>query len=175
MKLFKSILLLFLSILLISCDSGYEIKNNFYSQLEQCFYDFQKSRNIQELSFEKLTNFDWDSMAVAQGDESIGLPSNIITNKLGFECKPISTEQSRIYFIKNGRPVKIVNLQTTYHKPAIEFEPCNYDSTSEILIYSKNDSRFYVMSNSDTYEEGTIFLSPICNDIPNWMIEKTKK
>lgn len=166
MKLFKSILFLLLSIALLGCDSGKEIKNDFYSQLEKSFYNFQKSQKLQEISFEKLTNFDWDTMAVAQGDESIGLPGNIISNALGFECSPIPTEQSRIYFIKNSRPIKIVNLQTRYHRPAIEFVPCKKDSTKEIQIYTKYDSRFYVMSNTDIFEEGTIYLSPICNGIP---------
>jgi hypothetical protein len=177
MNNYRLFLILLLLMNLISCRSGTEIKNNFYAQLEKCFNDFHISYKIQEISFEKLADFDWDYMALAQSNDSVYVSGDELTASLGFECSSIPLEQSRIYFIKNGRPVKIVDLQTGYHEPAIRFKPCEKDKDLKtgIITYPKNISRFYVMSNSDEFTDGTIFLSPVCDDIPQWMTNKIKE
>lgn len=168
--------------ILSGCDS---FEKRFYEKIEQGQINAIKNGS-DTFDLAKITNFEWDSVILIHGNESVPYIKEeieeIINNrtseihwedrrlkgkedpKLIYKTKDLQINRDRFYFLTPDKKMieKEIKSGIHQHRPAFDLKNCLADSTNERYWLSKKECKFILKSNSRIAGQGTVFLYPNC-------------
>lgn len=169
-------------IIINGCD---RFENRFYTKIDQGQINAIKNgSDTFDLSI--ITEFEWDSVLLIRGNESVPYLKEEIEEILNNRSKTVhlgdnhflnpssinntytttdlQTNRDRFYFLTLDKKIieKEINSGIHKHKPAFDIISCFADSIQERYWLSKNECKFILKSNSLTAKQGTVFLYPDC-------------
>lgn len=134
------------------------------------------------LDLATITDFEWDSVALIRGDDSVPIsvdeiekmlnrhsggvdsedrqPSSKADSKLKFKTSDLPTYMDRFYFLTPDK--RIIEKEIEWTQTPFDLNYCLTDSLEERFWLSKKESRFIVKYNSTTIDRGTVLLFPDC-------------
>ena len=147
---------------LLSCDS---FEKNFYNGIEQGQMRAIKNNLADTFDLVSTTPFQWDSVLVIMGNESVPVSAEEIETVLKRKTVDLSTFKDRFYFLQHDKTIITKEIESGIHshKPAYDIELCLLDSTQHRSWLARQECKFKLMSNSRTIGDGTVFLFPPCN------------
>ena len=157
----KIVTLLFSLTVLSSCDS---FEKDFYNAIDQGQIRTIKKGSADTFDLAAITPFQWDSVLVITGNESVPVFSEEIETELHRETTDLPTFKDRFYFLQHDNTIitKEIASGIHSHKPAYDIELCLTDSTEPRSWLARQECKFKLMSNSKTIGDGTVFLFPPC-------------
>jgi hypothetical protein len=133
----------------------------------------------------EITNFEWDSMILIRGNESVPIfkeqieeeinnhisdidweerrDNNKVDPKLYFKTSDLAVNRDRFYFMTPNRKLieKEIKSGIYCHKPEFDVNYCLIDSVKERYWLTKGECKFIVKTNG-TKGNGMVFLFPKC-------------
>ena len=148
--------------ILSSCDS---FENDFYNRIDQGQIKVIKNNAADTFDLSVITPFDWDSVLIVNGNESVPITAEEIEPELKRQTTDLPTFKDRFYFLQHDKTIIIKEIESGIysHKPAYDIELCLIDATRHRSWLSRQECKFKLLSNSKTNGEGTVFLFPPCN------------
>jgi len=171
--------------ILTGCDN---FEKRFYEKLEQGQINAIKN-GLDTFDLASVTDFDWDSVILIRGNESVPYfkeeIEEILNNrtseihwedrrfkeiddpKLIYKTTDLPTNRDRFYFLTPDKKMVEKEIKSGIHKhrPAFDFNYCLTDSINIRYWLSKQECKFILKSNSVNAGQGTVFLYPACKTI----------
>ena len=147
--------------ILSGCDS---FEKDFYNRIDHGQFKVIKNNCADTFDLSDITLFEWDSVLIVNGNESVPVTAEEIQFELRRNTTDLPTFKDRFYFLQHDKKIIIKETESGVysHKPAYDIELCLVDSTQHRSWLSRQECKFKLMSNSKTIGEGTIFLFPRC-------------
>ena len=131
----------------------------------------QKKPVVFDLS--SITDFDWDSVLIVHGNESVPVFAEEIEAELKRKTTDLPTYKDRFYFLQTDKKIIEKEIASmTYHDPSVNIESCLIDTLNSRSWLSRNECKFKLMSNSKRVGHGGIFLFPPCR---TWVTDSSLK
>ncbi|PSR56888.1 hypothetical protein AHMF7605_27015 [Adhaeribacter arboris] len=166
----KTFTFLFLLTLTASCNS---FENKFYKKIQEGEINSIKSKKSVMFDLSSLTDFDWDSVLIIHGNESVPVNAEQIEVDLKRTTTDLPTLTDRFYFLQKDKKVIVKEIESMiFHDPDVNIEFCLIDTTNYRPWLSRDECKFRLMSNSKRVSHGGIFLFPPCR---TWVTEKSLK
>ena len=182
-KQVNSILILISLVILTNCN---KFEKNFYASIDQAQINAIKNGfDIFDLS--KITDFEWDSVMLIRGNESVPVFKEQIEETLNNRTSEIHWEnrrfkgekeqkflykttdlpicRDRFYFLTSEKKIieKEIKSGINKHNPEYHLKYCLIDTINERYWLSKKECKFTVKSNVRTAGQGAVFLYPNCD------------
>jgi hypothetical protein len=146
------------------------------NSFERKFYNSLKQGQINAIKngadifdFSTITNFEWDSVTLIRGNESVPVFSEeieeIFNNELSIIVKTsdLQINKHRFYFLTPKKKIIEKEIKGGHElKPMFRILSCLIDSTNLRDWLSKEECRFILKSDVSIIGEGTIYLFPNC-------------
>ena len=162
MKYLVIVFTLFTLAALSGCDS---FEKKFYSAIDEGEIKVIKNKRDNVFDLSKITNFEWDSVLIIRGNESVPVTAEEIEVDLKRTTSNLPTDVDRFYFLQHDKSIiiKEIGRRDQLNKSAYNIELCLIDSTQHRSWLAKRECIFKLMSNARKVGIGTIFLFPPCN------------
>ena len=148
-----------------SCDN---FETRFYEHIDNGQINAIKNGS-DSFDLSEITDFEWDSVVLVRGNESVPIFKEEIEQILNvtgknYKAEDLSTDRDRFYFITSDNKLIIKEIQSGIHKhkPAFDLNYCVIDSTSNRSWLSKKECKFILKTNVQEVGEGTVFMYPDC-------------
>ena len=138
--------------------------------LDKCSTLKQIKEDICPVEFDKVFEFEWQSVAFVRQRDSDPLSKKEISQGIGAKVFwPLPEHKNRLYFIHDGEVVRRIDL-VKYGKVAQFVDGCGtYEEELFIYNYPRSEASFFVRSfESLTHNYQRYNLYPTCNGIPHW-------
>lgn len=169
-------------IIMNGCD---RFENRFYTKIDQGQIK-AIINGCDTFDLSTVTEFEWDSVLLIRGNESVPYLKeeieeilnnrnktvnqgdshilNTSSTKNVYTTTDLQTNRDRFYFLTLDKKIieKEINSGIHKHKPAFEIVSCFADSIHERYWLSKNECKFILNSSSLKSKHGTVFLYPNC-------------
>lgn len=168
--------------ILTGCNS---FESRFYDRIDQGQIDAIRN-GTDTLDLAAITDFEWDSVLLIRGNESV--PdfkeqieetlnnqkskihwedrrfNNADDPKLVYKTTDLPINKDRFYFLTPDKRLveKEIESGIHKHKPAFELIYCLADSVNTRYWLSKKECKFLLRSNCQTAGQGTVLLYPAC-------------
>jgi len=112
-----------------------------------------------------ITDFEWDSVLLFRGNESVPISEKQIEPILKRKATELPTFVDRFYFLTSDKKIIIKEIKSGIHshKPEFDIESCLPDSSDEWFWFSRKECKFILKSNSRKIGQGSVILFPRCN------------
>jgi len=176
------LLVLFFLLYLASCDN---FEKKFYDRIDQGQINAIKN-GADTFDFASITDFEWDSVLLVRGNESVPEHKEFIEESLNNKKSKIDWEErayggkidprltrktkdlqinrDRFYFLTPEKKIieKEIKSGINSHNPAFDLELCLLDSINKREWLSRKECKFILKSNVQTIGEGTVILYSRC-------------
>ena len=164
----KTFYFLFVVIFLVSCN---RFEEKFYSKITQGERNSIKLKSPVDFDLTSITEFDWDSVIIIHGNESVPVLAEQIEVDLKRETTDLPTYTDRFYFLQKDKNIIVREIESMiHHNPDVNIELCLIDSANYRPWLARDECKFKLMSNSKKVGQGGIFLFPPCK---TWVTEKS--
>ncbi|WP_342644855.1 hypothetical protein [Mucilaginibacter sp. CSA2-8R] len=142
--------------------------NNFEKKFYRAIEDGEnraiKTRNPTTFDLTSVTDFQWDSVLLIKGNESVPIFSEDIETSLHRKTTDLPVLRDRFYFLQHNKSLIVKEIKSSFNSnyPDYDLESCMIDSTHYREWLSRRECKFKLMTNSFTKGRGTIFLFPPC-------------
>ncbi|WP_420575634.1 hypothetical protein [Ekhidna sp.] len=134
-----------------------------YSQIELAGSKTIEANQPTVFNLNSITDFEWDSVFVVTGNESVPVFRDEIQSKLGRPANDLKTYRDRYYFLTPDKKLVIKEVEAgIYRTPAIDIGNCLSGEGDIMFWLSNNECKFFVVPNNRTLNKGTIFALPNC-------------
>jgi hypothetical protein len=159
MKIISFILLL--AVFQFSCNS---FESKFYNAIDKGENQAIKTHNQTTFDLSSITDFEWDSVLVVKGNESVPVAAEEIEQDLHRSTIDLPTFIDRFYFLQHDKKIIVKEIESSIEsdKPDYDIELCLTDSSRYRSWLSRQECKFKLMSNSFTKGHGTVILFPPC-------------
>ncbi len=162
MKNLLIILTAFFSLIFLSSCNSFE--KDFYNAIDKGQIKVIKNNSADTFDLTSITNFQWDSVLIINGNESVPVTAEEIEPVLKRHTTDLPTFKDRFYFLQHDKTIITKEIESGIysHKPAYDIEQCLIDSTHHRSWLARQECKFKLMYNSRTLGDGTVFLFPPC-------------
>lgn len=177
----SSICLFIVLISLTSCD---RFEHRYYNEIKEGQINAIKN-GADTFDLSAITDFEWDSVLLIRGNESVPIFSdeieeilnnrnieqlwkNMKTNKINdsnyvYKTTDLPTYKDRFYFLTPEKNMIEKEIRGgVYHSPAVHYWDCLIDSIYVRNWIARKECIFIVETNVRTVGKGTVFLYPDC-------------
>lgn len=146
---------------LTSCDT---FERDFYNAIDEGQIRTIKNLNNEKFDLATITNFNWDSVLVIIGNESVPVTAEEIEISLHRRTTDLPTNKDRFYFLQHDKSiiVKEIDTRAFSNNAMYDIELCVTDSVNHRSWLARRECNFKLKSNSRTPGSGTVFLFPPC-------------
>jgi hypothetical protein len=134
---------------LSSCNS---FESKFYKAIDDGEDRAIKTRNHTTFDLSSITDFQWDSLLVVKGNESVPVTAEEIERDLNRATTDLPTFEDRFYFLQHDKSIIVKEIESSIEsdKPDYDIELCMIDSTQRRKWLSRRECKFKLMTNSFT-------------------------
>jgi hypothetical protein len=155
------IFILLIAVFEFSCN---RFESKFYNAIDEGENQAIKTHNHTTFDLSSITDFEWDSVLVVKGNESVPVTAEEIERALHRSTTDLPTFKDRFYFLQHDKKIIVEEIESAIEsdKPDYDLELCLIDSIRYRSWLSRQECKFKLMSNSFTKGHGTVFLFPPC-------------
>lgn len=152
---------------LCSCGS---FESDFYRRIDEAQASSIISKDAVVFNLSDITPFEWDSVLLVRGNESVPVEATEIEPVLKRKAEDLDTDRDRFYFLTGNDELVIKEVESGIGSSHVAYslKPCPVDSSAFLFWLSKSDCVFHCISNTDEPGTGTVFLFPSCIDKDAW-------
>ena len=152
---------------LCSC-GGFE--SDLYRKLDEAQASSIVSKDAVVFNLSDITPFEWDSVLLVSGNESVPVWATEIEPVLKRKTTDLDTDRDRFYFLTGNDELVIKEVESGIGSNQVAYcmKPCPVDSSAFLFWLSKSDCVFHCISNTEEPGTGTVFLFPSCIDKAAW-------
>ena len=175
----KTTTTLILCLIFLSSCNNREFERKFYQKVDEAQINAIK-KGVVYFDLSEITNFEWDSVLLVRGNESVpvgfyeidemlnGRKSYIhwekrikgeVDTTFRWQTKNLPVNKDRFYFLTPDKKLIVKEIKSGIHKhkPAFVIKHCN-----ENYWLSKEECKFKAFTNTKTKETGTVRFETNC-------------
>lgn len=152
---------LIISLLITGCN---KFEQNLHLGIQKAAKTTLEANEPANFDLNSITDFEWDSVLVVLGNESVPVFRDEINYKLGQPANDLKTNRHRFYFITPKKEVVIKEVNSErFRRPYVDFGCCIDDEGTTLFWLTNEENKFKIVPNMQTLSKGSIYLFPNCS------------